>query len=48
VLSLTECKKILNKKGIEYSDKEVEILRNVLYKLEEVCRVQINQKNKEN
>ena len=47
MLSITECKKILNKKGIQYSDEEIELIRNVLYKLEEVCRIQINKQNKE-
>jgi len=47
VLSLTECKKILNKKGIQYTDNEVEIIRNTLYKLAEVCHNQINKKNTE-
>jgi hypothetical protein len=45
VLSITECKKKLNKKGIEYTDNEIEIIRNTLYKLAEVCRNQINNKN---
>jgi hypothetical protein len=44
VLSITECKKILNKKGMQYTDNEVEIIRNTLYKLAEVCHNQINNK----
>ena len=45
MLSITECKKKLNKKGIEYTDNEIEIIRNTLYKLAEVCHNQINNKN---
>ena len=37
MISLTECKKTLNKNGIHYSDKEIELIRNVLYKLAEVA-----------
>lgn len=33
MLSITKCKKILNKKGIFYTDEEVIIVRNTLYKL---------------
>lgn len=47
MLSITECKKKLNKKGIQYTDEEIELIRNVLYKLEEVCRIQIK-KNQNN
>jgi hypothetical protein len=36
VLSLTKCKQILNKKGVFYQDKEVEKLREVLYKIAEI------------
>lgn len=36
MLSITKCKKILNKKGIFYTDEEVIIVRNTLYKLAEV------------
>ena len=36
MLSITKCKKILNKKGIFYTDEEVIIIRNTLYKLAEV------------
>jgi hypothetical protein len=41
VLSITECKKKLNKSGIKYSDEEIELIRNVLYKLAEVCQKNI-------
>lgn len=44
VLSITECKIKLNKKGIKYSDEEIELIRNVLYKLAEVCHKIINDK----
>jgi hypothetical protein len=47
VLSITECKKILNKKGISYTDAEIEIIRNALYKLAEVCHKIMNNQNNE-
>ena len=42
MLSLTECKKILNKNGIEYTDEEVETLRVVLYAIAEIQFQQSN------
>lgn len=36
MLSLTKCKKKLNKNGTYYTDEEVLIIRNFLYKLAEV------------
>jgi hypothetical protein len=45
MLSITECKKALNKRGVQFTDIEIEMIRNVLYKLAEVCHKQIN-KNK--
>lgn len=36
MLSITECKKILNKKGIIYKDDEVEKIREALYKIAEI------------
>lgn len=36
MLSVTKCKKILNKNGISYSDDEILLIRNVLYKFAEV------------
>lgn len=36
MLSITECKKILNKNGTVYSDEEVEKLRDVFYKIAEI------------
>ena len=44
MLSITECKKMLNKRGVQYTDAEIEMIRNVLYKLAEVCHNQINKK----
>jgi hypothetical protein len=39
VLSISECKKILNKKGVSYSNEETEIIREALYKIAEImCR----------
>jgi len=37
MLSLTECKKKTNKNGVQYTDAEIELIRNVLYKLAEVA-----------
>lgn len=36
MLSLTKCKKILNKNGIIYTDEEIIMIRNVLYKFAKV------------
>jgi len=36
LLSITECKKKLNKKGVSYTDEEVKLIRDVLYKFAEV------------
>ena len=41
MLSITECKKKLNKKGVKFTDIEIELIRNVLYKLAEVCHKKI-------
>lgn len=47
MLSITECKKKLNKNGVHFEDCEIELIRNVLYKLAEVCHKKIK-KEKEN
>jgi len=44
VLSITECKKKLNKNGVHFNDEEIELIRNVLYELAEVCHKTINNK----
>ena len=36
MLSITKCKKILNRNGIYYTDAEIITLRAVLYKLAEI------------
>ena len=36
MISNTKCKQILNKNGINYTDKEVELLKNTLYKIAEL------------
>jgi len=36
MLSITKCKKILNKNGILYIDEEILMIRNILYKFAEV------------
>ena len=33
MISNTKCKQILNKNGIHYSDKEIELLKEALYKI---------------
>jgi hypothetical protein len=38
MLSITKCKKILNTNGFFYTDEEIDLIRNVLYKLAEVCQ----------
>lgn len=43
MLSLTKCKKQLNKNGIMYTDEEVEILRQLLYS---IAYIQFEEKNK--
>jgi len=45
VLSITECKKKLNKNGVYFNDEEIKLIRNVLYKLADVCHKTINNKN---
>lgn len=42
MLSITECKKILNRKGINYTNEEVEILRETLYKIAEIVHSKKN------
>lgn len=36
MLSITECKKILNKNGVFYTDEEIDIIRTVLYQIAEM------------
>lgn len=36
MLSTTECKRILNRKGVFYSDAEIEIIKEVLCQLAEM------------
>jgi hypothetical protein len=47
MLSITECKKKLNKNGVHFTDYEIEQIRNVLYKLAELCHKQITNKQNE-
>ncbi len=35
MLTLTECKKILNRNGIDYTNEEIEIIRQFLYAIAE-------------
>ncbi len=46
MLSITECKRLLNKQGVQYTDTEIEMIRNVLYKLAEVCYKNLTTKQK--
>ncbi len=43
MLSTTECKKILNKNGVFYTDEEIEKLKITLYQIAEIW---YNNKNK--
>jgi hypothetical protein len=36
MLTLTECKKILNRSGLIYTEEEIELLRNFLYLIAEI------------
>ena len=36
MLSNTKCKKILNKNGVHYTDEEVILIKETLYKLAEI------------
>ena len=42
MLSITECKKNLNRKGVKYTNEEVEILREALYKIAEIVHSKKN------
>jgi hypothetical protein len=42
VLSITECKKILNRKGASYKDEEIEKIREALYRIAELIYKQKN------
>jgi len=42
MISNTKCKQILNKNGIKYSDKEVEILKDVLYRIAHLVYIKNN------
>jgi len=46
MLSITKCKKILNKNGIKYTDNEIEVLRELLYAIAQIQFEQTNN-NKE-
>jgi hypothetical protein len=41
MLSITECKKKLNRKGVHFNDREIEIIRNVPYNLATICQENI-------
>lgn len=42
---MTECKRILNREGIIYSDAEIEIIRKILYQIAEMQISNVNIKN---
>lgn len=44
-ISISECKRILNKNGLHYSDEETETVRNILYKLAGISYQQLKYKN---
>jgi hypothetical protein len=46
VLSITDCKKKLNRNNVRFEDYEIELIRNVLYKLAEACHKKINKNDK--
>lgn len=46
MLSITKCKKILNKNGISYNDDEVLLIRTVLYKYAEVAHNIVERKKR--
>lgn len=48
MLSITECKKILIKRGVSYDNEETEKIREVLYKIAEIIYDQKNKKNEKN
>lgn len=46
MLTILECKKILEKDGTMYTDEEAELLRDVLYKIAEIDIQQIENNEK--
>ena len=46
MLSNTKCKKILNRNGIFYTDEEIVLIKDTLYKLAEIMWRSHTQKNK--
>ena len=46
MLSITDCKKKLNRNNVQFEDYEIELIRNVLYKLAEACHIKNNNKIK--
>jgi hypothetical protein len=46
MLSNTKCKQILNRNGVFYTDEEIVLIKNTLYKLAEVVRKIQNEKTK--
>lgn len=46
MISITKCKKILNKNGLSYSDDEILLIRNVLHKFAEVAHNIIERKKR--
>lgn len=44
MLSFEKCKKHLNKNGIKYTDEEIQIIIDVLYKIAEIELQQVNKK----
>lgn len=43
MLTISECQKKLNKKGVHYTNEEIQILRSFLYRLAEIQISQLNE-----
>lgn len=48
MLSITKCKRILNRNGICYTDEEIILVRDTLYKLAQVMLEDYNDKQNKN
>ena len=48
MLSITKCKRILNRNGIHYTDEEIIILRDALYKLAQIMLADYKEKQNKN
>ena len=46
MLTITDCKKRLNKNGVEYTNEEVEMIRSLLYQMAEIYNITDNENKK--